>query len=365
MRIKCLKQVLLCLRRQRLLMRNSAIVCLTLLVASLFAAAATASTLGAPLTLADEGSFFVGGRAVEVAYPNVNPVGLAAPGKVTVGQMYVHYWIPAKVTGLPVIMVHGANHTGVTFETTPDGREGWATYFVRHGYPVYVVDHPGRGRSGFDGALINQAKAQSNPAILPNVSVATREGGWVNFLFGPQYGVAWPDEKFPVSALDQYTAQLVPNAETMLDGGEANTVSALVSLVDKVGPSILLVHSQSGTYGMQVAAKRPDAVKAVVSVEGDCTPSSPSDLTGVFAHVPFLSLWGDHSIGAAGFNGDKRRNSCTTTVDAIKAVKGPATFTLLPDMGIHGNSHMMMMDANNLQIADIIMRWIDSVAQRR
>jgi pimeloyl-ACP methyl ester carboxylesterase len=331
------------------------------LIAILLAAVPSfAGSLGGPMTLADEGSFFVGGRVVEVAYPNVNPVGLAAPGHITVGQMYVHYWIPAKVTGLPVIMVHGATHTGVTFETTPDGREGWATYFVRHGYPVYVVDHPGRGRSGFNGAIINQAKAQSNPALLPNVSVATREGSWVNFLFGPNYGDAWPDEKFPLASLDQYTAQLVPNGETMLDGGETNTVNALIALVDKIGPSIMLVHSQSGTYGMQIAAKRPDLIKGVVSVEGDCTPAAIGDLSGAFAHVPLLSLWGDHSVGAGGFNGDKRRETCTTSVNAIKSANGPATFIFLPDLGIHGNSHLMMMDTNNLQIADVIMHWIQT-----
>jgi hypothetical protein len=43
-------------------------------------------------------------------------------------------------------MVHGSGHTGVTYETTPDGREGWATYFARKNFPVYVIDHVGRGR---------------------------------------------------------------------------------------------------------------------------------------------------------------------------------------------------------------------------
>ena len=30
-----------------------------------------------------------------------------------------------------------------------------------------------------------------------------------------------------------------------------------------------------------------------------------------------------------------------------------------PDQGIRGNSHMMMQDRNNLQIADLILKWID------
>ena len=44
-------------------------------------------------------------------------------------------------------MVHGGSQTGTNFTGTPDGREGWAQYFVRRGYAVYVVDQVARGRS--------------------------------------------------------------------------------------------------------------------------------------------------------------------------------------------------------------------------
>jgi pimeloyl-ACP methyl ester carboxylesterase len=323
---------------------------------------AGAGTLGGPLVLADEGSFFVNGKVVATNFPSA-PVVPPGPGHITVDQMYVHYWIPQKVSGPAVIMVHGAGHTGVTYETTPDGREGWATYFVRKGFPVYVVDHSGRGRSGFNSTAINQAKVESNPSLLPNISLATRENGWVNFLFGPAYGTAWPDEQFPVQALDQYTAQLVPNGESTLEGTDGNTIDALAALVDKIGPAVLLVHSQSGSYGMEMVRRRPALVRALVNVEGNCVPLGAADPQGAFAKVPVLSLWGDHSVGAAGFNGDTRRNGCIQTVATIKAANGPAQFLLLPDIGIKGNSHMMMMDKNNLQIADIIIKWIGSAVK--
>jgi pimeloyl-ACP methyl ester carboxylesterase len=213
----------------------------------LVAAGAAAGSLGGKLELQDEGSFFVNGKVIEAAYPNVPATGLLAPGHVTVNQMYVQYRIPATVSGPPVIMVHGANHTGMTFETTPDGREGWATYFVRHGFPVYVVDHSGRGRSGFNSTGINRAKAEGNAAAIPSLSLYPHEGAWVNFLFGPSYGTAWPDEQFPLEAQEQYYAQIVPNTEATLDGGDANTIDALTALVDKIGPAVLLVHSQSGS----------------------------------------------------------------------------------------------------------------------
>ena len=36
-----------------------------------------------------------------------------------------------------------------------------------------------------------------------------------------------------------------------------------------------------------------------------------------------------------------------------------------PDRGIRGNSHMIMQDKNNLQIADLILQWIDDRVSKR
>src|SRR5439155_14301096 len=141
--------------------------------------------------------------------------------------------------------------TGVTYETTPDGREGWATYFARKNFPVYVVDHAGRGRSSFDPTAINRARAERNAELLPlDVPLQTRENAWVNFRIGPAYPTPYPGSQFPIDALDQYVSQLVPNTETTLAGGGANTVKALSALLDRIGPAIVLVHSQSGGYGL-------------------------------------------------------------------------------------------------------------------
>jgi pimeloyl-ACP methyl ester carboxylesterase len=326
-------------------------------------APAGASTLGGPLVLQDEGSFFVNGKVVTTNYPSAP---LSPAGQITVDQMYVHYWIPQRVSGPAIIMVHGAVHTGVTYETTPDGREGWATYFVRKGFPVYVVDVPGRGRSGFDATAINQAEVNANtdPLRKTNLAMATRDLTWVWFLLGPALGTPWPDGQFPVQAFDQYTAQLVPNNDASVGGGDANAIDALTALIDKIGPAVLLVHSQSGPYGMEVVRRRPTQVRALVNVEGGCVPLAPGDVTGPFSKVPYLALWGDHTVGAVGTVGDARRNGCIQTVNSIKGDNGPATFLLLPDRGINGNSHMMMMDKNNLQIADIIIGWINAAVKR-
>src|ERR1700682_2926076 len=92
-----------------------------------------------PLTLARDGHFYVGGRTTVV------------DGRSYVShQMYVEVRVPAKQTHrYPIVMVHGGTMSGTNFTGTPDGREGWAQYFVRRGFAVYVVDQPGRGRAGY------------------------------------------------------------------------------------------------------------------------------------------------------------------------------------------------------------------------
>jgi hypothetical protein len=101
-----------------------------------------------------------------------------------------------------------------------------------------------------------------------------------------------------------------------------------------------------------------------VSVEGGCAPAAPEVIKSSFAAVPMLSLWGDNSAGAIGINGDARRNGCKDTIDAINGVGGRGTFYLLPEHGLKGNSHMMMLDKNNLAIADVILGWVDGVAKQ-
>ena len=83
--------------------------------------------------------------------------------------------------------------------------------------------------------------------------------------------------QFPLEALDQYLAQLVPNTETTLEGGGTNTVDALAALLDKIGPAVVMVHSQSGVYGLDVVRRRPDKVRALVSIEGGCETLTQDD----------------------------------------------------------------------------------------
>ena len=99
--------------------------------------------------------------------------------------MYVEYMVPEtqKPDSYPVVMEHGSGHTAKTYGETPDGREGWARYFVRNGYTVYVVDQVARARSSFDPSLINLAQRQIRGCVSPCVRHTRRAPRRADRLF--------------------------------------------------------------------------------------------------------------------------------------------------------------------------------------
>jgi len=121
--------------------------------------------------------------------------------------------------------------------------------------------------------------------------------------------------------------------------------------LDEIGPCILMTHSQSGTPGRRAAVLRPNLVKAIVAVEGGAAFPQGSPEEAIQATIPLLQVEGDFMPQAA--------------IDARKAITarlaslgGDATTIVLPEIGIHGNTHMLMMDKNNEQVADVIENWI-------
>lgn len=240
--------------------------------------------LSKPLTIEDQGSFFVGGVPKVTPYaaasaPGANQTQLPL-GQITIGQMYVQFQIPqGKMRNMPpVIMVHGSTHTGACLESTPDGREGWLPYFVRKGISTYIVDQSGRGRSGFDESVIHEAEAlvtrgdvAGGAALLPSIARISDNGAWTawfghltppgsNILDGrlirhgdagdpPTDDASHSDSylpAFPLASVDaqvvartggigqppagpnnyfalEYYKQLVPNAESTLPGSTCPT----------------------------------------------------------------------------------------------------------------------------------------------
>ena len=213
------------------------------------------------LHIAKQGMFFVGGQ-----YYTSTSDGL----KYMANQAYVEYQIPEVVTHpYPIVMIHGGSQTGTNFIATPDGQPGWAQFFLANGYAVYVMDQVGRGRSNYSQELYGPTRAPAD--ILSRYKNWSLQQEYKLFPRGYLH-TQWPGTGREGDAFfDQYYASQVhlsPNGVWTQTVAQA----AGVALLDRIGPAIILTHSQSGPFGFLIADKRPNLVKGVVTVEGGGTP---------------------------------------------------------------------------------------------
>jgi pimeloyl-ACP methyl ester carboxylesterase len=320
-----------------------------------------------PLVLKAQGSFFVGGDTVEQTQTELGDLGPG--GHITVNQMYVRFMVPEDGDGhVPVVMIHGATLTGKSWETTPDGRMGWDEYFVRKGHPVYVPDQVGRGRSGFNQAPFNDARADTAPpGSLPRWIRFSDEVVWPNFRFGSAPGTPYADSQFPVTAVGELSKQGVPDVSF---GGVPTpnpTLQALADLAGQLHGAVLMGHSQAGAFPLAAALLNPTAARALVLIEPGACPSTYTDeQIKTLATLPVLAVFGDHRDVSTGIgirpSWQLSFESCQALIDRLVAAGGQAQMLSPAQTGIHGNSHMIMQDKNNLQIADRILAWIDAYA---
>jgi hypothetical protein len=315
-----------------------------------------------PLVIASQGSFFVGGESKSLpAAPGQR--GLAAGGgDVTVNQMYVQYQIPPDGDRhVPVVMVHGCCLSSKTWETTPDGRMGWDEYFVRRSRPVYLADQSSRARSGFDAAVINAVKAGTTPASqLPNVLLASHQAAWTIFRFGPTFGTAFPDGQFPIEAVDELYKQMIPDLNSTLPNPNP-TWKNMAALAVKLKGAILMGHSESGFFPEQAALIDATGIKGMISIEMPCAPMNAPQIAAL-AKIPTLVMFGDHlgDVQGGPANWSTSYEGCQRFVQQLKDAGGDAEMMYLPQLGIKGNSHMLMQDRNNLDLADMLLTWIDN-----
>jgi hypothetical protein len=322
-------------------------------------AAATPARAEEPIMLRDMGSFHVGGRLVEISGKPVKEVTFTAggvPAKIDpngtyqVEQMYVQYFLPANERGTyPLLMWHGGGLTGVTYETTPDGREGWLNYFLRRGFSVYNSDAVERGRAGW---------AQYPDIFRGEPVFLTTANPWERFRIGdgpydpdPAKRKLMPGSQFSNDGYENFVKQGVPRWTTNDDA----TIAAYIAEVDRVCPCIILFHSQAGTFGFKVAQARPDKVKALIAVE----PAGAGDpaKVDVLKNIPTLFVYGDYIERDSRW--PKMRANGIAFADAMKAAGASVDVVDLPKAGITGNTHMMMMDKNNLVVAGLIQNWLE------
>jgi pimeloyl-ACP methyl ester carboxylesterase len=337
-----------------------------------------------PITIASQGSFFVGGRQVTAAGKfdaTASPNPPTAGQTYWVDQMYVQYQIPVNARKYPLIFVHGGSGTGRVWETTPDGREGFQTIFLRRGFPVYIVDFPRRGRAGYPSFGGPFGPLDDKQQIVANrTGQAGREYAWSRWRLGPKYPDVFPVQAFPMNAVDSFLQHLVP---TVSDNAEIIS-GALVKLLDKIGPAVVVTHSQSGLFGWLAGARSPN-VKGIVAYEpgfvfkqGEVpppipmykgsqpsgTPVTPSEFAKL-ATIPLQVVYGDNipRQPIPDLIADGRRAQVVTSVmfaDALNKQGGQASVLHLPDVGLRGNSHFMFSDLNNIQVADELSKFLNA-----
>lgn len=301
-------------------------------------------------------SFFISGRDVALQglpvmqrrmAQGATPRTVDPNGTCVTGQMYVQaFRQQAPRHPLPVLLWHGGGMTGACWETTPDGRPGWLTWFLRHGFDVLVSDAVERGRAGWSRW----------PEIYADAPIfRTKNEAWETFRFGPEGG--WHDDParrgthapllFPVAAMDALACQFVPRWADH----EAITMDAYAALLDHVGPCIVVAHSQGGGFALQAAQIRPEIVRAVVALEPSGAPAPTATLL-----PPHLILWGDRVRAHAEWS--RYRDVVDAYARSI-AAGGTIVRTIdLPEEGVIGNSHMLMMDENSDALAARVTAWL-------
>ena len=353
-----------------------------------------------PLVIARQGYLFAGGRYIQ-----------AGGRQVLAGQLYAEFQIPQNRTHpYPVIMVHGGSQSGTNYTGTPDGREGWAQHFLRRGYAVYVVDQVGRGRAAYRAEIHGPLREPEIGAAQERFVALKRRRLWPQAALHTQ----WPGGDTPGDPVfDQFLSSQLPSIADFTRQQELNR-DALIALIDKIGPSILLTHSQSGAFGWPVADARPDQVKALLAVEPSGPPffdvgldyvgppehyrtggkarpwglaavpltydppaPSPDALRPVrqdepdgpdlargwlqaeparrlpnLQNMPILVVTGEASYHAVYDH---------LTVAFLEQAGLHPTHIRLADVGVRGNGHMLMLETNNHEISRVMMDWLDDV----
>ena len=313
-----------------------------------------------PLVLESQGSFFVGGETKSLAAPAGARGGFGA-GDITINQMYVQYQIPPNGDRhVPVVMVHGCCLSSKTWETTPDGRMGWNEYFVRKDRSVYLADQSSRARSGFDPSLFIAVRGgTATPNQLPNILAASHQTAWTVFRFGPSFNTPFPDGQFPIEAVGELYKQMIPDLNSTLPNPNP-TWKNMAALAVQLKGAILMGHSESGFFPEQAALIDASGVKGIISIEMPCATLTAPQISAL-SKIPILIMFGDHLSDVQGgpANWGTSFDGCQQFVQQVKSSGGDAEMMHLPKMGIRGNSHMLMQDKNNLQLADLILEWID------
>lgn len=345
-------------------------VLLSALVAGMLTGASFA--MDHPVTIADQGSFMAGGKTITApgTYKDEQPTNF--DGETLHGDAaYVFWQKPVKAHKNALVFLHGYGQSGKTWETTPDGRDGFQNIFLEKGWKTYIVDEPRRGRGG-------------QSTVPAELKATPQDQLWYdNFRIG-QYPNVYKNAAVPKDeeSRSQFFHQMVPDTGAF----DQNVVAdAMDAVMNRSGDGVLITHSAGGGPGWLTAIKNSH-VKGVIALEPGTFPfpegevpatektSSPFPAPGMsvskedfmkLTKIPIVVYFGDNIP-----TGDKpvanwgldnwrvRLNLARKWEQTMKKYGGDVQVIYLPDIGIKGNTHFMMADLNNKEVASEMSRWM-------
>jgi hypothetical protein len=327
-----------------------------------------------PLVIAHQGNRPFGGKVVE---------DRAAGTRLSCDHGYVNFQIPVNPRRFPLLMVHASSKK--TWETTFHGTEGFRDIFLRRGFSTWITDLPRTGQAGQGCGATSYTPALTDKSRFNS----WRLGLWLLAKPAPDW---YPGVQFPTrdtAALNAFFRVQTP--EFNAPENEQVETDALAVLLGEIGPSVVLTHSSTGIRGW-ITAFKSDKVAAIVSYEpgavvfpeGEVPPLIPRadgtmQIPGravpmadflKLTRMPIQILWGDFipktldpvNVGERLTLDSRRINLLRSKlfVEAINRHGGDAQNLVLPDdLGIRGNTHFLMLDLNNLQIADLLSDFLE------
>jgi pimeloyl-ACP methyl ester carboxylesterase len=309
------------------------------------------------MKLANQGFLWVGLEQKKTGY-----------GTILAGPMFAQYFQPQQVKHpYNIVLVHGGGGQGTHYMGRGDGEAGWAHYFVQAGFKTYIVDRPGHGRPVYH--------PDSLGAIGP---VFTYDSVTRDFKRAAQD----PNRRWIGTGdvgdahIDQFQAG---QNSTPQDNVAAHKLWASrgAELLDKIGPSVIMVHSAGGPFSWLVANERPHLVKGIVNVEGAAaTPLGPGAEWGV-TDIPLVydppvsdpkelqtkeprKLKNLQGIPIIYVVAERSGRNGGPVTEYLKQAGCDAESFNLKDKGILGNGHFMMLETNRRQVFDAIHGWIQA-----
>lgn len=232
---------------------------------------------------------------------------------------YVSYQIPDSARRFLMVFLHGAGQSAKTWESTPDGREGFSTIFLRRHFGTYLIDQPRRGRAG-RSTVSEQVIAASLSALCDTL------GGSILITHSQGGGPGW------------HTAI------------RSRNVKAIVSYEPGSG----FVFPESET---------PEPLETISPFGALSATPIPMDDFMKLTRIPIIIYYGDYipdepSDNWAMDSWRVRLKMAQLFAECINRHGGDATVVHLPEQGIKGNSHFLFAEKNNVQLADLLSDWL-------